>query len=370
MSIAASNPSDASLAAPHADERELFSLLGLSHPDLQRNDKVSIDASGSVWSVVFATTDTVTVTTGDVTRRVPVSDVLLLAKAARVDTATDATKSNTMRAGRAASARAPTSGAALQVVGTDSSSQQQAAPRRSTSTPLARCTCNGREDGRQGRHRITCPRSRSFSANSRRVPIPGSIAEARGIINFEGAEDASGPTTTTAEEPAPPLGCPSFEAVAALKVGVVSFIPESARADVAAALAFTLNAVRAVPRKWAWVRLLAFAPCVLAHPGHGEKIADALAKRAREWRSSNDAWIRMFELRSLQSRKRHTRSHGAGGPGDVFDDVQLPRGFESSYGFKAESMSKITEATKERVIALARDGQYSKAVSALAPSTV
>ena len=261
MSIAASNPSDASLAAPHADERELFSLLGLSHPDLQRNDKVSIDASGSVWSVVFATTDTVTVTTGDVTRRVPVSDVLLLAKAARVDTATDATKSNAMRAGRAASARAPTSGAALQVVGTDSSSQQQAAPRRSTSTPLARCTCNGREDGRQGRHRIACPRSRSFSANSRRVPLPGSIAEARGITNFEGTEDASDPTTTTAEESAPPLGCPSFEAVAALKVGLVSFIPESARADVAAALAFTLNAVRAVPRKWAWVRLLAFAPC-------------------------------------------------------------------------------------------------------------
>ena len=112
------------------------------------------------------------------------------------------------------------------------------------------------------------------------------------------------------------------------------------------------------------MRLLAFAPCVLAHPGHGEKIAEAISKRAREWRSSNDAWIRMFELRSLQSRKRHTRSRGAGGPGDVFDDTLLPRGFESSYGFKTESMTKIPEVTKERVISLARDGQYSKAVSA------
>ena len=224
-------------------------------------------------------------------------------------------------------------------------------PPTSRPAPPAACTC-GRSGYGSGRHYATCPRS----SQAARRHAPRHVRDGEGDQHTTSA--APPPPTNPA---APTVAIPSWSEVARTNLGILGVIPRGAVMAVQAAFLWTLERVTTDPTSW--LRLFAFAKCVLAHPGVGKAVVATVRERCRRWRAGDFGalWLEAADIGQLQ-RPRES-------PGLPVDDESAPPHLRNIWGVLPEDEG-IVPLNAKRCERLARLGHYAKAVAALSPAAL
>jgi ribonuclease HI len=249
-----------------------------------------------------------------------------------------------------------------------------AGPKTNPLTPA--CTCVGRRAGRQGRHRIGCPKSTSSKPMSATFFTDGDVRSAVPTQSGNGQPGSSVPPLTEPEPEPPPepppehvSSWPSIEEVFRTRVRTVDRIPPSALLRVTKAFQSSVRWACSTSHVRAWHHTLIFTKCVLLAPPRGgaANTAQWLIGRAKRWSQHKigDLWAEVLaDAATSQTAPRAPADAAPGPPGTTpVADTNLPPSFDTFYW--TDGTTPATPAQEKRAIVKAKAGHFSKAISLL-----
>lgn len=226
------------------------------------------------------------------------------------------------------------------------------------------CSCPGRVPGTNGRHRRGCPLD-GATQRSAAVAAAASLSPSRQgpQVDLETVEAHPDPDLHHTLD-LPPASVPSWYDVARLQCTLVDSIPRGAESAVSSAFTWTVDRLR-VNEPFTFLRLFAFAKCLLFLPPRSSNLASVVRRRALAWRESPDAWLALW-VEAVEGCRKSRSSTSAVDRFPLEESLK----YYSSVDTSTVDADSLPPDVVARSIALAKRGFFSRAASSLSASLV